>query len=116
MAWRELFSVDDIKVDERKVVTIEDNDILIIRTGHNVFAVEARCPHLNLPLKRGRVSEDDVLTCPYHHSKFDLHTGEVRDWSTWPPGIGKAVGKLSKEKPLKIYPVKIEDNKLFIDL
>ena len=116
MAWRKLFEIDDIQPGERKIVTIEDDDILIIRTTHNVFAITARCPHLNLPLKRGKVSDDDILTCPFHHSQFDLHTGKVKAWSTWPPGIGKAAAMLSKEEPLTTYPVKIEKDILYIDI
>ena len=116
MAWKELFSVDEIKPDERKVVSIDEKEILIIRTVHNIFALEARCPHLNLSLKGGRVSEDDILTCPYHHSQFDLHTGAVKAWSTWPPGIGKAIGKISRERPLVTYDVKVEKGSLFVNI
>ena len=36
-----------------------------------VHAVDNRCPHMGLPLDRGSV-KDDILTCHWHHARFDL--------------------------------------------
>jgi nitrite reductase/ring-hydroxylating ferredoxin subunit len=43
-----------------------------------VFAVEDRCPHMGFPLHRGTV-EAGLLTCHWHHARFDLASGGTLD-------------------------------------
>jgi nitrite reductase/ring-hydroxylating ferredoxin subunit len=43
-----------------------------------VHAVEDRCPHLGFPLHRGSV-EHGLLTCHWHHARFDLISGGTLD-------------------------------------
>ncbi len=38
------------------------------------FAVDNRCPHLGFPLHRGTL-QDGILTCHWHHARFDLCSG-----------------------------------------
>jgi nitrite reductase/ring-hydroxylating ferredoxin subunit len=42
------------------------------------FAVDDRCPHLGFPLHRGTV-EQGLLTCHWHHARFDLSSGGTLD-------------------------------------
>jgi nitrite reductase/ring-hydroxylating ferredoxin subunit len=46
--------------------------------GDDVHAVDNRCPHMGFPLHRGSVA-DGVLTCHWHHARFDLCTGGTFD-------------------------------------
>jgi hypothetical protein len=39
-----------------------------------VFALDNRCPHMGFPLDRGSVA-DGILTCHWHHARFDLASG-----------------------------------------
>jgi nitrite reductase/ring-hydroxylating ferredoxin subunit len=41
-------------------------------------AVDDRCPHLGFPLHRGTV-ENGLLTCHWHHARFDLTSGGTLD-------------------------------------
>lgn len=43
-----------------------------------VLAVDNRCPHMGFPLDRGTV-RDGILTCHWHHARFDLATGGTFD-------------------------------------
>ena len=43
-------------------------------TAGGVFALDNRCPHMGFPLDRGSV-EDGILTCHWHHARFDLESG-----------------------------------------
>ena len=44
-----------------------------MRAAH-VFALDNRCPHMGFPLDRGSV-EDGILTCHWHHARFELASG-----------------------------------------
>jgi nitrite reductase/ring-hydroxylating ferredoxin subunit len=48
--------------------------LLVVAQGERVFAVDNRCPHLGFPLHRGSV-EDGIVTCHWHHARFDLASG-----------------------------------------
>jgi nitrite reductase/ring-hydroxylating ferredoxin subunit len=39
-----------------------------------VFALDNRCPHMGFPLDRGS-GDDGILTCHWHHARFDLESG-----------------------------------------
>ncbi|MBA2469721.1 MAG: Rieske 2Fe-2S domain-containing protein [Chloroflexia bacterium] len=43
-----------------------------------IYAVDNRCPHLGFPLHRGSVC-DGILTCHWHHARFDLRSGGTFD-------------------------------------
>src|ERR1700733_7068268 len=42
------------------------------------YALDDRCPHMGFPLHRGSV-EDGLLTCHWHHARFDLLSGGTLD-------------------------------------
>jgi nitrite reductase/ring-hydroxylating ferredoxin subunit len=43
-----------------------------------IYAVDNRCPHMGFPLDRGSVC-DGILTCHWHHARFDLASGGTFD-------------------------------------
>src|SRR5215217_9302602 len=47
-------------------------------TGDGVYAVDNRCPHMGFPLHKGSVC-DGILTCHWHHARFDLESGGTFD-------------------------------------
>lgn len=113
MAWHSVMPL--YQLSARKQVNIRGQELLLINDNKQVTAIQAKCPHLKLPLIKGKI-ENCAITCPFHKSKFDLQTGKVISWSPWPIVIGKLLGKLSKPKPLKIFPTKIEDGMILVDI
>ena len=52
--------------------------VLVVQDGDRTYAIEDRCPHLGFPLHRGTV-ECGMVTCHWHHARFDLATGCTLD-------------------------------------
>jgi nitrite reductase/ring-hydroxylating ferredoxin subunit len=48
--------------------------VLVVFDRGRVFALDNRCPHMGFPLDRGTI-EDGILTCHWHHARFDLASG-----------------------------------------
>jgi len=77
--------------------------------------VQAQCPHLKLPLKKATITEASEIICPFHKSTFDLDSGAVVSWSSFPPFVGPLLAKISCPKPLRIYPTRVENNHILVN-
>jgi len=51
-------------------------EVLLLRTGDDIFAISPHCTHYHGPLADGLVVGRTVR-CPWHHACFDLKTGEA---------------------------------------
>ncbi|MEU5692578.1 Rieske 2Fe-2S domain-containing protein [Actinosynnema sp. NPDC020468] len=52
-------------------------DLVLVEAGGQRFLTEAECPHRKGRMLFGIVNERRLrITCPLHHSTFDLNTGE----------------------------------------
>ncbi len=60
------------------VVTGGGHTIAVFAKGDGFAAVDNRCPHMGFPLDRGTV-KDGILTCHWHHARFDLASGGTFD-------------------------------------
>ncbi|MFL5284723.1 MAG: Rieske (2Fe-2S) protein [Rhodopila sp.] len=67
-------SLEELKAKGRLVVHGGYRPSLVIYDRGRVFALDNRCPHMGFPLERGSV-EDGILTCHWHHARFDLASG-----------------------------------------
>jgi nitrite reductase/ring-hydroxylating ferredoxin subunit len=52
--------------------------VVVFWHGDRAWAVEDRCPHMGFPLHQGTV-DDGLLTCHWHHARFDLTSGCTLD-------------------------------------
>jgi nitrite reductase/ring-hydroxylating ferredoxin subunit len=93
-------SLDDLRAAGRLVVRLDRHTIALFAEGDEVHAVDNRCPHMGFPLHRGSVA-DGILTCHWHHARFDLCTGGTFDqWAD----------------ELRRFPVEIDGDDVLVDL
>lgn len=71
-------SVEDAKAESPTVVTIDGRAIGLFHHEDAFYATDLRCPHMGFPLTDGTV-EDGILTCPWHHARFELSCGDTLD-------------------------------------
>src|SRR5215831_5306089 len=67
-------TLEELRLKGRIVVHGRHRPVLLLHEGGQVFALDNRCPHMGFPLERGSV-EDGILTCHWHHARFELASG-----------------------------------------
>lgn len=68
-------TLEELRRERMRVVSPEGRAILVVADDDGqVYALDNRCPHMGFPLHRGTVY-DGILTCHWHHAKFDLAGG-----------------------------------------
>jgi len=93
-------SLGDVRAAGRLVVHVDRHTLCLFAVGEAVHAVDNRCPHMGFPLHRGTVC-DGILTCHWHHARFDLATGGTFD-------------QFADE--LRRFPVELDGDDVLVDL
>lgn len=71
-------TINDIPEGGSTVVTVNQKDVAVFRSGGQFFAIDDLCPHMGASLSGGYV-EDGVVTCPWHYWRFRLTDGAWAD-------------------------------------
>ena len=71
-------TVADLNQRGCTVVSAGGHGVAVFAHEGRFFAVDNRCPHMGFPLSRGTV-RDGLLTCHWHHARFDLEGGGTFD-------------------------------------
>lgn len=98
-AYSRSISLEELKLEGHKVVTLDGQTLLLIWADGEVHAIDNRCPHMGFPLHRGTVA-DGILTCHWHHARFDLRSGGTFD-------------RFADD--VRCYPVEVRDGYVWID-
>jgi len=72
--WTAVSKLEDIPNDGTRGAPYKGRTLLLHRSGARVHAMEATCSHAGGPLEEGAV-KNEVVTCPWHGSKFRLTDG-----------------------------------------
>ena len=93
-------SVAELRARGCTLVSAGGHGIAVFAQDGRFFAVDNRCPHMGFPLNRGTV-RDGLLTCHWHHARFDLEGGGTLD---------------PFADDVRTFPVKVEDDSVYIVL
>ena len=94
-------TLDDVGEGEMYAIDVDGEPVCLTRVEGQIHAFTDNCTHISGPLNDGEL-EGCVVTCPWHGAQFDVRTGKVLR--------GPA------RQDLYTYPVKVEDNTIFISL
>ena len=115
MSFVEIAKEGELENGEMKVGKLNGHEILLARIDNNYYCTDNSCPHMGGNLSQGTL-EGTIVTCPRHHSQFDLTDGSIIRWTDF-TGFKKSIGKIFKSpRPLKTYEVKVEEEKILINI
>jgi len=97
----ELNGLDKLKVNQMKLIHVNNKRIVIARTESELVAFEDRCTHRGGSLADG-VMICGTVQCPWHGSQFNVKTGSVN--------VGPA-----REK-IQVYQITSENQKHYLKL
>jgi 3-phenylpropionate/trans-cinnamate dioxygenase ferredoxin component len=107
--------VDELADGAMKEFKVGGREIFLARAGGRFFAADNICPHMGGKLGQGTL-EGTVVTCPRHHSKFDLVDGRVIRWTDW-TGLKLGFARLlGPPRPIVVHPVKIEGENVLVQI
>ncbi len=93
-------SLSELRAAGRLVANAGGYTLCLFADGDAVHAVDNRCPHMGFPLHRGSVT-DGILTCHWHHARFDLSSGGTFDqWAD----------------DLQRFPVEVRGDDVYVDV
>jgi 3-phenylpropionate/trans-cinnamate dioxygenase ferredoxin component len=106
-------AVTDLKSGSMKKIQAGGHELMLARIGDQFYCTDAYCPHLGGDLTKG-ILAGTILTCPIHHSQFDISDGHVLRWTDLTGRVLTAAINQRPPRPLITYPVKIEGDDVFI--
>src|SRR5262245_54364569 len=71
-------SAAELERDGRLLTKVGALPVVVVCHEGRPWAIEDRCPHMGFPLHQGTV-EAGLLTCHWHHARFDLSSGCTLD-------------------------------------
>ena len=99
--WVLVGTTDNIEVED--IIRFDHNDktFCVYKLEDGFYATDGICTHEDVHLEDGLVMDNEI-ECPMHQGVFDIKTGEAVS----PPACDD----------LKTYPVKVEDNNIYIQI
>ncbi len=98
MAYTDAGKENEIQEGTGKQVEINGKTIALFKKDGKIYAINGECPHSGGPLSEGSLEGNNVV-CPWHGFSFDIKTG-----------------KSPQQCEVETYPVKIEGDKIMVDV
>ncbi len=99
--WIDVASAEDVPEDDVIGIDIAGKSIALYQVEGEIYATDNLCTHGNARLCDGFL-EGHEIECPLHQGKFDIRNGKAM------------CAPLTED--VRIYPVKIDGSRVFVDL
>ena len=99
--WIDIASKEDVPEDDVMGIDINTKSIALYQVDGEIFATNNICTHGNARLCDGFL-EGHEIECPLHQGKFDIRNGKAM------------CAPLTED--IRIYPVKIEGGRVFVEI
>ena len=104
MAFERVCALSDVPENGALRVELADVDVAVVRFEGQLYALEDKCSHADVPLSEGDVElfgGAPTIECFLHGSCFDLRTGEPTN--------------LPATEPVDVDPVRVEGDDVLVD-
>ena len=99
--WKFVCNKDQIEFEDLIRFDHADKTYCVYNIKDGFFATDGICTHEEVHLEDGLVTDDEI-ECPMHQGIFNIKSGEALS----PPAC----------EDLKTYPVKVDNDKIFIKI
>ena len=99
--WVKVAALEDVPPGEGFCVEVGSVPIALWNVEGKIYATDDTCSHEEASLTEGDLW-GEVIECPLHGAQFDVTNGEVLS--------------LPAVLPIKSYPVKVENDSIYISL
>ncbi|HQU43614.1 MAG TPA: non-heme iron oxygenase ferredoxin subunit [Pirellulales bacterium] len=99
MDFQRVARLSEIPDPGRIVVEVDDQLVVVLHVGGELFAIDDVCTHDGGPLGEGELA-DHTIACPRHGAKFDIRTG--------------AALTMPATRPTKVHDVKVAGGEIFV--
>lgn len=106
MEWIRVFSsveeaCDKLAENQPRLLVLRQLRLCMVRRGNDFYVVQDACSHNAESLSKGKVNHLGEIICPWHGHQFNLISGREI---------------FERSADLKTFPVKVQDDGLFIGL
>lgn len=104
-----LCQLDELGENSCRKFEVRGNEILLIRSSNDIYAIEPMCTHHGTDLSKGKLNPNGhTIECPLHGATFDFRTGTCL--------VGNYGADGDNFPSIRTYPVKIESGYVFAQL
>jgi nitrite reductase/ring-hydroxylating ferredoxin subunit len=93
--------VSDLPDWGKKLVQVEGQAILLVKSKGVVYACETECPHQGAPMEGALLKEAGTISCLRHGYRFSLVSGACAE---------------HPESTLRVYSVELRGDDIYVDL
>ena len=130
-SYVEAAKVNEIPSGKMKHLELNGKEIVVSNVNGKYYAMDDRCGHMNALLSMGTLSNDNIITCPFHGAKFDSTNGKKvgepvltpsqemeplpKTWQTFFENVGQLMSHI-KTYDQEVYEVKVEGDSIRVKL
>ena len=125
--WQKCGTIESYEKNPQQVFKVYRESVLVIKAEGKFFAIDEKCPHMNLSMKGGIIdSKSGSINCAWHNTTFCYKTGKVKEWlalSKSQKFMAKIFLKSNKQAEgvldiestdIKVYPTQEMDNHVWV--